>query len=88
MLQWPGDPASVQRQRNEAGRFPAKCARLLEGSSRDQHLMPFADKASSDPATEAAIAAIAAKDEDASHRMRAACSAVGIQHADLFPNNR
>jgi hypothetical protein len=85
LLQRRGNPASVQRQRDEAGRCPAKGLRLVERPSRDQYLMPRASEPPGDTATKAAIAA---EEQDAGHRMRDACSAVGIQQADLSPNSR
>jgi hypothetical protein len=85
LLQRRSNPALVQRQRDEAGRCPAKGLRLVGRPSRHQYLMPRAGKPPGDAATKAAIAT---EKQDAGHRMREACSAVGIQQADLRPNTR
>lgn len=78
-LQSRGDPAAIERQREKAGPVPAKGASLVDGPSSDQHFMSCGGET---PRNAPAEAAIAAKEQYAAHRMRRACSAVGIQQVD------
>ena len=80
-----GDSAAVQRQRHKAGGFCTKVACLFDGSARNQHLIPGRSEAPRYPSAESAIAA---KKYYARHRMRRACSVVGIQQVDRLPNSR
>ena len=78
------DLAAIQGQRREAGRVAAKGARLIDGSARDDHPMPCSDQM---PRDASAKAAISAKEQYTDHRIRRACSAVGIQQVEPCPNS-